>query len=82
MNLDHPDKDILESVRDAHGKVVAESFYSQEELEDLDNGRTYGRSRNAKDLREMLKTNKLVRKFVVLKNRKIGELNSKLDGKP
>ncbi len=50
LNLYHPDKDLLGSVRDAHGKVVAENFYSKEELEDLDSERKYGRSRNAKDL--------------------------------
>ncbi len=82
LNLDHPDKDLLESVRDAHGKVVAENFNSKEKLEDLDTGRMYGRSRNAKDLREMLKTNKTFGKFIVLKIRKTGNLKSKLDGKP
>ena len=67
LNLDFPLKDLLESVRDANGKAVAENFYSKEELEDLDNERRYGRSRNQKDLRELLKSNKPVGKFVVLK---------------
>ncbi len=68
---------MLESVRDANGKVVAENFYSKEELEDHDNERKYGGSRNHKDLREVLKANKPVGKFVVLKSRKLRNLSSR-----
>ncbi len=42
----------------------------------------YGRSRNAKDLREILKANKPVSKFVVVKNRKPGKLKSKFEERP
>ncbi len=82
LNLEFPEKDLLESVRDSSGRVVAENFYSKEEIEELVHGRTYGRSREDKDLREMLKQKKTVGKFVVLKSRKANNLESKFDNTP
>ena len=65
LNLEFPEKDLLESVRDSSGKVVAENFYSTDENADMVEERTYGRSRGEKDLREVLKTKKTVGNFAV-----------------
>ena len=82
LNLEFPDKDLLESVRDSSGRIVAENFYSKEEIEELVHGRTYGRSREEKDLREILKQKKTVGKFVVSKSRKANNLESRFDNTP
>ena len=48
LNLEFPDKDLLESVRDSSGKVVAENFYPKDEIEDMVEERMHGRSRGEK----------------------------------